>query len=431
MHPDDLERLKDDLINYRARLEVPGGREELVESGLPRILATLEMIPDSARDGDMLELGSSPYFLSLCLRRLCRGRQRRGNYFGTADKGGVDRLVHQRTGEQVLFEYDLFNIESDEFPYAEGSFDVVIFSELIEHLGLNPVWTLSEIHRVLRPNGFVIITTPNALSLERLSTFARGGSQMVDRYSPLFGYGARHNREYHPRELRELLEATGYTIEEMVTRDLKVLPRGERWQREIWKALLSLYSDTPRGEHIFLRARRNDRFRWQFPPSLFDNIQFFVLVRHPWVEMGINDVIQCAAGWYPVEKRPGKTGEMRWAHGVGQAFLKTPPNPGKIGLEVLVTAGDDRPSTIHVRAHDRWLGKVDPNHVYVDDSAALERGGWQTVELPLRRHPNLGDELEVLISTEPIPHDPAEQKVPPVNPAERDRGLGVHKVWLE
>lgn len=431
MRPEDLEQLKDDLVSYRSPLEVPGGREELVASGLPRILATLEMIPDSARDADILELGSSPYFLSLCLRRLCRGSQRRGNYFGTTNRNGVDRLVHDRSGEEALFEYDLFNIESDEFPYADASFDLVIFSELIEHLGLNPVWTLSEIHRVLRPNGLVIVTTPNALSLERFSTFARGGSQMVDRYSPLFGYGARHNREYHPRELRELLEATGYAIEEMVTRDLKALPRLERLQRAVWKGLLSSYSDTPRGEHIFLRARRNDRFRWQFPASLFDNIQYYVLVRHPWVEMGINDVIQCAAGWYPLEKCTGRAGEMRWTHGVGQAFLKTPAQVSRLRLDVLVTQGESRPSTIYLRAHDRWLGKVDPNHVYVDASAPLEPGKWQTVELPLRREPNPGDELEVLISNEPIAHDPAEQKAPPVNPAERDRGIGVHKITLE
>jgi SAM-dependent methyltransferase len=431
MQPDDLEQLKDDLINYRAPLEAPGGREELVESGLPRILATLEMIPDSCRDADILELGSSPYFLSLCLRRLCRGSQRRGNYFGTEHKTGVDRLVHQKTGEEVRFEYDLFNIETDEFPYADGSFDIVIFSELIEHLGLNPVWTLSEIHRVLRPNGLAIVTTPNALSLERLSTFARGGSQMVDRYSPLFGYGARHNREYHPRELRELLEATGYAIEEMSTRDLKALPRSETWQRAVWNTLLSLYSDTPRGEHIFLRARRNDRFRWQFPASLFDNIQFFVLVRHPWVEMGINDVIQCAAGWYPLERRADGRGEMRWAHGVAQAFLKTPGHPSTIKLDVLVADHASSPSMIYVRAHDRWLGKVDPNHVYVDGSAPLRRGTWQTIELPLRRQPNPGDELEVLISTQPIPHDPAEQKQPPVNPAERDRTVAIHKLWMD
>jgi SAM-dependent methyltransferase len=429
MRPDDLNQLKDDLLNFRAPLEVPGVRAELIENALPRLLATLEMIPDSQRDADVLELGSSPYFLSLCLRRLCRGRLAHGNYFGTKDRHGVDRLVHARTGEQIRFEFDLFNIEQDEFPYPDASFDIVVFSELIEHLGLNPVWSLSEIHRVLRPNGIVIVTTPNFLSLERLATFARGGSQMVDRYSPLFGYGARHNREYHPAELRELLDSTGFAVEAMDARDLKELPLFERAQRLVWKLALALYSPTPRGEHIFLRARRKDRFRWHFPPFLFDNIQFFVLVRHPWVEMGINHEIQTAAGWYPCEPRNEGGGEMRWTHGVGQAFLKTPPRLTKLAAEVYVRA--DGPSRLHVRAHDRWLGKVDPNHVYVDASAALERGRWQRVELPFVRLPNPGDELEVMFCDQPIPHDPAEHKPPPVDPSQRDRGIAVHRIWLE
>jgi SAM-dependent methyltransferase len=429
MRPDDVNQLKDDLVNFRAPLEMPGVRAELIETALPRLLATVEMIPDSRRDADILELGSSPYFLSLCLRRLCRGRLTHGNYFGTKDRHGIDQLVHARTGEQVRFAFDLFNIEQDEFPYPDASFDVVIFSELIEHLGLNPVWSLSEMHRVLRPDGIVVVTTPNFLSLERLATFARGGSPMVDRYSPLFGYGARHNREYHPVELRELLESTGFTVEAMEARDLVQLPLFERAQRFLWKAALALYSATPRGEHIFLRGRRKDRFRWHFPPFLFDNIQFFVLVRHPWVEMGINHEIQTAAGWYPCESRGDGGGEMRWTHGVGQTFLKAPAHPSRLAAEVYARA--DGPSQVYLRAEDRWLGKVDPERVYANASAPLERGRWQRVALPLVGQPNPGDELEVMIGAEPIPHDPATHGRPSIDPSKRDHGIAVHRIWLE
>src|SRR4030095_4104361 len=187
MRPDNLDKLKEDLIGFRAELEEPGVRAGLLETGLPRLLATLEMIPSSYSDKSILELGSSPYFLSLCLYRMCTGTLKRGNYFGPDAKHGADRLVNARTGEEVVFQYEAFNIETDPFPYPDEHFDVVVFSELIEHLGVNPVRALAEIHRVLRPNGVVIVTTPNSLSLERFATFLRAGSQMVDRYSPLFG----------------------------------------------------------------------------------------------------------------------------------------------------------------------------------------------------------------------------------------------------
>jgi SAM-dependent methyltransferase len=428
MRPTNIDQLKDDLVSFRAELEEPGVREELIATGLPRLLATLEMIPDAASNGDFLELGSSPYFLSLCLHRLCSGTQRRGNYFGTDAKRASDRLVNLRSGEEIVFDYDLFNIETDEFPYPDASFDVVVFSELIEHLGVNPVRTLAEIHRVLRPNGFVIVTTPNALSMERFATFLRGGSQMVDRYSPLFGYGARHNREYSPAEVRGLLESTGFDVEDMMLRDLAPLSTKERWQRALWKRLLRPYSDAPREEHIFLRARRRDRFRWYFPPNLFDNTQFYVLVRYPWMEMGINDAIQCAAGWHAPERRDAAEGWMRWVSGEeGQAFLKTPAEVSKFGLNVYAPVAPDSPLSVRAIVWDRWLGRVNRENVYVEQAVPLERGRWQHFEFPLQRFPRAGDEVEVKISL--IPLD-APVDAPGIA-CERERGLAVHKVWFE
>lgn len=451
MQPPDLDQLTDDLVSLRAELELPGSRAELVRTTLPRLLATLEMIPETAREGSVLELGSSPYFLSVCLRRLCRGRLVHGNYFGTAESHTCDRLVHTRTGEEWFFESDLFNIETDDFPYPDASFDVVVFSELIEHLGLNPVRTLSEIHRVLKPDGRVVITTPNALSLERLATFLCGGSQMVDRYSPLFGYGARHNREYHPRELRELVESCGFTIEQLALRDLvatiggapaarswwqhllgrspgaSVAYRLPEWQLAIWRRVLRLYSDTPRGEHIFLRARRGPRFRWGFPPSLFDNMQFFTLVRHPWVEMGINDSIQCAAGWHGLEPRPDGGGALRWIDGTGQAFLKTPEGATAVRLEVYAAAAANAPpAALRFSVWDRWLGQVKTENVYVLEQATIARGTWQRLEFPLgtfRARP--GDEVEVLIALEPpdLATHPALASLPV-----RERGIAVHRL---
>ncbi len=403
MHVPDLERLKDDLLGFRAELEAPGVREQLLRSGLPRLLATVGMIPDEAASGDVLELGASPYFLSLCLRHVCRGRVAHANYFGPHGTAGCDRLVHQRSGEAVAFEYQHFNVEADDFPYPDASFDAVLFSELIEHLGVNPVRALSEMHRVLRPGGALVLTTPNALSLERLATFVHGGSQMVDRYSLLFGYGGRHNREYHPRELRELLEGCGFAIEVMRLCDLAELPRRERRQRALWRWLLARYGDAPRAEHIFLRARRGERFRWTFPPSLFDNLTFYTLVRYAWVEMGINDSIQCAAGWHALEPRAdGALGMQRRIDQTGQLFLKTPAESHGLALEVYAAPNAGGVAApLHVLAWDRWYGRTAPQHVYVDSTVSVPRGTWQRVALPLgAQRPRPGDEVEVRLTTD-------------------------------
>jgi len=57
------------------------------------------------------------------------------------------------------------NVES-EIPFADSSFDVVVAAEIIEHLRDTDRF-LEEIHRILKPDGFLVLTTPNFLSLGR------------------------------------------------------------------------------------------------------------------------------------------------------------------------------------------------------------------------------------------------------------------------
>jgi len=379
------------------------------------------------RNGDILELGATPFFLTLCLRQLCTGRIALANYFGNADRQGTDRLTQRGTGAEILLSYDLFNIESDDFPYPDGSFDVVIFSELIEHLAVNPVRALSEMHRVLRPQGVLIVTTPNSLSQVRLEAYLFGTGQMVDRYSPACGYGARHNREYHPQELRELLEGTGFVIEEMSVRDLTPPQGMHRWHRAIWKRLLAFYASHPREEHIFLRARRSAPFRWHFPPTLFDNVESLALVRYPAVEMGINDSIQCVDGWQPLEDWGERGGWIRRTRGrLGQGFLKTPENSATFAVECYAEpAGGAPPLSVRVVVWDRWLGRVDPASVYVDRVVAVGRGHWQRIELPMEgRPPRTGDEVEVRFELDPA-------ALAPEDLPKSSHGLVVRKFWLE
>jgi SAM-dependent methyltransferase len=190
------------------------------------------------------------------------------NYFGTAERHGSVTLVEVGGNRTKTYEYALFNIETDKYPYPDETFDVVIFSELIEHLAINPVWALAEMHRVLRPGGHLIVTTPNALSLERLDSVIRGRRLNVDQYSPIFGYGARHNREYSVLELQCLVDL-GFDIESLVARDLRRFRPAQRVARATLRLLLRPFLATSRREHLFLRARKRPVFRWRFPELLF------------------------------------------------------------------------------------------------------------------------------------------------------------------
>jgi len=51
-------------------------------------------------------------------------------------------------------------------PFKDGSFDIITSSELIEHIE-DPVFLLNEMHRLLKPGGVAIISTPNEKSIQK------------------------------------------------------------------------------------------------------------------------------------------------------------------------------------------------------------------------------------------------------------------------
>src|SRR5437879_737827 len=53
---------------------------------------------------------------------------------------------------------------NSQLPWPEASFDVVVSVEGIEHIE-NRFGFLREVHRLLRPGGLLVITTPNIVSL--------------------------------------------------------------------------------------------------------------------------------------------------------------------------------------------------------------------------------------------------------------------------
>lgn len=63
------------------------------------------------------------------------------------------------------------DLNGDEIPLADGSADVVVSVETIEHLE-NPRRLMRQLARLARPGGWVIVTTPNQLSLLSLMTLA-------------------------------------------------------------------------------------------------------------------------------------------------------------------------------------------------------------------------------------------------------------------
>ena len=104
-------------------------------------------------------------------------------------------------------------------PFSDESFDYVVMLEVIEHLK-NPCFVLSQIHRVLKVGGFLILSTPNILNLKSRFRFFFEGTYDYFREPPLdhrtfYKQGAfnPHIFAYRYPELEYILLDTGFKIE--------------------------------------------------------------------------------------------------------------------------------------------------------------------------------------------------------------------------
>ncbi|HBY62536.1 MAG TPA: hypothetical protein DEH78_22160, partial [Solibacterales bacterium] len=182
----------------------PGSSDRAyVQTHITRLTRTLRITPPGTEADRILEMGAYLQITPSLRRQLGYGYVR-GCYYGPA--GQVDhKRVTSEEGEVFECDVDLFDAEKDRFPYDDGCFATVLCCELIEHLPNDPMHMMSEINRILRPGGHVVLTTPNIGSLRAISAILQG-------YHPGFfpayirprkqgeAPEARHNREYTPKE---------------------------------------------------------------------------------------------------------------------------------------------------------------------------------------------------------------------------------------
>jgi SAM-dependent methyltransferase len=265
------------LLEYLQGFE-PAGSDERVRTELAsylrsdfrRFLHTLALVPDG--EGRLLEVGADPYFTTLLLRRFRRYDLSLTNGFGDPVRGNMATLVG-REGE-VCLPYRRFNLEGDDLP--AGQFAVVLCCEVIEHMTLDPLRGLATLNRALEPGGTLVLTTPNAARIGVVLSAVAGIHSSYDQSSAYGPYG-RHNREYTPRELRQLLEHAGFDVEVCYTSDVNhaatgmraasvlqsVVELGVRLTRWVLSALRRMPGPAAGLEfYLFVRARKVR------PPSL-------------------------------------------------------------------------------------------------------------------------------------------------------------------
>jgi SAM-dependent methyltransferase len=117
------------------------------------------------------------------------------------------------------------DIETETLPVADASRDAVVFNELFEHLRIDPIFTLQEVKRVLRPGGVLLLSTPNLRSFRGIRNLVfRDQGHAVSggvyrQYEKLRSLGHMgHVREYTVTETCDFLRRVGFHIAAIVYR---------------------------------------------------------------------------------------------------------------------------------------------------------------------------------------------------------------------
>lgn len=108
------------------------------------------------------------------------------------------------------------DIESEKFPFEDNSVDAVIFTEVLEHLFRDPAWTVSEINRVLKQDGILFLTTPNACGYDVFQNIIQQKNPN-ERNQSFKCMESGHPHLWTPHECRVLLEAHGFDLELLTT----------------------------------------------------------------------------------------------------------------------------------------------------------------------------------------------------------------------
>lgn len=222
--------------------------EYYLANHLERVAHDYEMVLSKAPAGAaVLECGSIPLLLTAALQS------------SGLDVTGCD-IAPERYAS-VIEEHRLTvvkaNVETDPLPFDGDAFDVVVFNEIFEHLRINPIATLTEVLRVLKPGGVMLLSTPNLRSLNGIINFLfrnRSYSCVTDvyeQYSKLDSVGHMgHVREYTSTEVVEFLERVGFEVTEVIFRG-KYQRRSRRLAAALfdsWLPYASYVASKPGGE---------------------------------------------------------------------------------------------------------------------------------------------------------------------------------------
>ena len=154
-----------------------------IDSRIPNLVSSLrDNVPPGSR---VLDLGCGDMYL----KELCP----------EYEWVGVD--INVKRGDIV--NHDLASFP---YPFPTNHFDAAVCSEVLEHVW-SPPKVLSELNRVLRRKGTLVVTVPNMDNMDNLLSH-----HQVLLYNPDNEHSVEHIRQYNLQSIRHLVEKAGFGV---------------------------------------------------------------------------------------------------------------------------------------------------------------------------------------------------------------------------
>jgi SAM-dependent methyltransferase len=181
------------------------GEKILEEIGTGQAFRAAQWLPSSRR---VLEIGCSSGYLTHLFSS-------KANHIVSIDMNpaALTRALTRRSSTPVAC------ANAEHLPFAAGSFDAIVMLEVIEHTS-SDVAAITELRRVLKPGGMLILSTPHAGLFSWLDPYNvrqvfrqafpalyRAGAKMVRFESGQYTDNMQWHRHYRMNDLRALLES--------------------------------------------------------------------------------------------------------------------------------------------------------------------------------------------------------------------------------